>query len=169
MNLLILSKKKHLKTALTNLKQEDDFESLMNDTTSKDTVSSKPEKHTPAKEGSDSFYTYKIMKVAVVGATGLVGTKMLQVLEERNFPISELITRCFRKKHWKTCDFQRQILPNHWIARLQLIQNQPLQFLVLEDLLLWNGLPNLQQTKRLLSIIPALGEWEKTFPSWYLK
>jgi aspartate-semialdehyde dehydrogenase len=31
------------------------------------------------------------MKVAVVGATGLVGTKMLQVLEERNFPVSELL------------------------------------------------------------------------------
>src|SRR5215216_4163623 len=31
------------------------------------------------------------MKVAVVGATGLVGTKMLQILEERSFPVSELI------------------------------------------------------------------------------
>lgn len=31
------------------------------------------------------------MKIAVVGATGLVGTKMLQVLEERNFPVTELI------------------------------------------------------------------------------
>jgi aspartate-semialdehyde dehydrogenase len=31
------------------------------------------------------------MKIAVVGATGLVGTKMIQVLEERNFPITELI------------------------------------------------------------------------------
>src|ERR1700743_1007971 len=31
------------------------------------------------------------MKVAVVGATGLVGTKMMQVLEERNFPVTELI------------------------------------------------------------------------------
>lgn len=30
------------------------------------------------------------MKVAVVGATGLVGTRMLQVLEERDFPVSEL-------------------------------------------------------------------------------
>lgn len=29
------------------------------------------------------------MKVAVVGATGLVGRKMLQVLEERNFPVTE--------------------------------------------------------------------------------
>lgn len=35
-----------------------------------------------------NFFT---MKVAVVGATGLVGTKMLQVLEERAFPISELV------------------------------------------------------------------------------
>ncbi len=33
----------------------------------------------------------KLFKVAVVGATGLVGTKMLQVLEERNFPVAELI------------------------------------------------------------------------------
>ncbi len=31
------------------------------------------------------------MKVAVVGATGLVGGKMLQVLEERDFPLDELI------------------------------------------------------------------------------
>src|SRR5580692_7809866 len=31
------------------------------------------------------------MKVAVVGATGLVGTKMLQILAERNFPVTELI------------------------------------------------------------------------------
>lgn len=31
------------------------------------------------------------MKVAVVGATGMVGAVMLKVLEERNFPISELL------------------------------------------------------------------------------
>jgi aspartate-semialdehyde dehydrogenase len=31
------------------------------------------------------------MKVAVVGATGLVGTKMLEILEQRNFPVDELI------------------------------------------------------------------------------
>ena len=30
------------------------------------------------------------MKVAVVGATGLVGTRMLEVLAERNFPVTEL-------------------------------------------------------------------------------
>ena len=31
------------------------------------------------------------MKVAVVGATGMVGQVMLKVLEERNLPITELI------------------------------------------------------------------------------
>ncbi|MFN2438306.1 MAG: aspartate-semialdehyde dehydrogenase, partial [Chitinophagaceae bacterium] len=31
------------------------------------------------------------MKIAVVGATGLVGTKMLEILAERNFPVSELL------------------------------------------------------------------------------
>lgn len=31
------------------------------------------------------------MKIAVVGATGLVGSKMIQVLEERNFPVTEFI------------------------------------------------------------------------------
>lgn len=31
------------------------------------------------------------MKVAVVGATGMVGVSMLKVLEERNFPVTELI------------------------------------------------------------------------------
>jgi aspartate-semialdehyde dehydrogenase len=31
------------------------------------------------------------MKIAVVGATGLVGSKMLEVLDQRNFPFSELL------------------------------------------------------------------------------
>ena len=31
------------------------------------------------------------MKLAVVGATGMVGNVMLQVLEERNFPFDELL------------------------------------------------------------------------------
>ncbi len=32
-----------------------------------------------------------IMRVAVIGATGMVGNVMLQVLAERNFPVTELI------------------------------------------------------------------------------
>lgn len=33
----------------------------------------------------------KKMKVAVVGATGLVGTVMMEVLAERNFPVTEFL------------------------------------------------------------------------------
>ncbi|HVY73690.1 MAG TPA: aspartate-semialdehyde dehydrogenase [Puia sp.] len=46
------------------------------------------------------------MKVAVVGATGLVGTKMLQVLEERNFPVSELIPVASEKSVGKKVKFR---------------------------------------------------------------
>ena len=46
------------------------------------------------------------MKVAVVGATGLVGTKMLQVLEERNFPVTELIPVASEKSVGKQITFK---------------------------------------------------------------
>ncbi|MBO9619072.1 MAG: aspartate-semialdehyde dehydrogenase [Niabella sp.] len=46
------------------------------------------------------------MKVAVVGATGLVGTKMLQVLAERNFPVSELIPVASAKSVGKEVAFK---------------------------------------------------------------
>ncbi len=45
------------------------------------------------------------MKIAVVGATGLVGTKMLQVLEERNFPVTELIPVASEKSIGKEVAF----------------------------------------------------------------
>lgn len=48
------------------------------------------------------------MKVAVVGATGLVGTKMLQVLEERNFPVTELIPVASEKSIGKEVVFKGQ-------------------------------------------------------------
>lgn len=46
------------------------------------------------------------MKVAVVGATGLVGTKMLQVLAERNFPVTELIPVASEKSIGKKVTFK---------------------------------------------------------------
>jgi len=46
------------------------------------------------------------MKVAVVGATGLVGTKMLEVLEEQNFPVSELIPVASEKSVGKTIEWK---------------------------------------------------------------
>ncbi len=45
------------------------------------------------------------MKVAVVGATGMVGTVMLKVLEERNFPVTELIPVASEKSVGKKIEF----------------------------------------------------------------
>lgn len=46
------------------------------------------------------------MKVAVVGATGLVGRKMLQVLEERHFPVTELIPVASERSVGKQVNFK---------------------------------------------------------------
>lgn len=46
------------------------------------------------------------MKIAVVGATGLVGGVMLKVLEERNYPLEELIPAASEKSIGKVVDFK---------------------------------------------------------------
>ena len=46
------------------------------------------------------------MKVAVVGATGLVGTRMLEVLAERNFPVTELYPVASAKSVGRKITFQ---------------------------------------------------------------
>lgn len=46
------------------------------------------------------------MRVAVVGATGLVGTKMLQVLAERNFPVTELFPVASERSVGKMVEFK---------------------------------------------------------------
>ena len=46
------------------------------------------------------------MKVAVVGATGMVGEVMLQVLEERRFPLDELLVVASERSVGKTLTFR---------------------------------------------------------------
>ena len=46
------------------------------------------------------------MLLAVVGATGLVGSKMLQVLEERRFPVTELLPVASERSWGKKVTFQ---------------------------------------------------------------
>ena len=46
------------------------------------------------------------MKVAVVGATGLVGSMILKVLEERNFPVTELIPVASERSKGKEINFK---------------------------------------------------------------
>ena len=47
-----------------------------------------------------------MMKVAVVGATGMVGNVMLNVLEERNFPISELLLVASERSKGKQIEYK---------------------------------------------------------------
>ena len=49
--------------------------------------------------------------VAVVGATGLVGETMIQVLEERDFPVSELHPLASNRSLGKTVSFRGREIP----------------------------------------------------------
>ncbi len=53
------------------------------------------------------------MKIAVVGATGLVGTKMLEVLTERNFNVTELIPVASEKSVGKEISFKGKTYKVH--------------------------------------------------------
>lgn len=66
------------------------------------------------------------MKIVIVGATGLVGSEILKVLEERKFPLKEVIpvaskksigkTITFKNKKFKVVDYQTAIKLNPKIA-----------------------------------------------------
>lgn len=49
-----------------------------------------------------------IMKVAVIGATGLVGGEILKVLAERNFPVTEIIPVASERSYGKKISFKAQ-------------------------------------------------------------
>ncbi|WP_223032395.1 aspartate-semialdehyde dehydrogenase [Hanstruepera marina] len=51
------------------------------------------------------------MKIAVIGATGMVGEVMLKVLEERDFPVSELILVASKRSVGKKIPFKEEELP----------------------------------------------------------
>ena len=58
------------------------------------------------------FYkTNNTMKVAVVGVTGLVGTRMVEVLEERNFPVDEFIPVASGRSAGKLISFKGKEYP----------------------------------------------------------
>lgn len=54
------------------------------------------------------------MKVAVVGATGMVGNVMLTVLREQNFPITELIPVASEKSVGQEISFGSQSFKGCW-------------------------------------------------------
>ena len=51
------------------------------------------------------------MKLALVGATGLVGTEMLKVLAERRFPLTELLPVASEKSVGQSVDYQGRKYP----------------------------------------------------------
>lgn len=63
------------------------------------------------------------MKVAVVGATGLVGTVMLKVLAERNFPVSELLLVASEKSVGKKITYNNK--PYTVIGLAEAVQKKP--------------------------------------------
>ena len=56
------------------------------------------------------------MKVAVVGATGMVGNVMLEVLEERNFPVTELLLVASERSVGKVINYKGK---DHTVIGLQ--------------------------------------------------
>jgi aspartate-semialdehyde dehydrogenase len=53
----------------------------------------------------------KRYNVAVVGATGLVGRTMIRVLEERNFPVDQLLPLASERSVGKEVVFHGQSIP----------------------------------------------------------
>jgi aspartate-semialdehyde dehydrogenase len=63
------------------------------------------------------------MKVAVVGATGMVGRTMIKVLEERNFPVSQLLPAASEKSVGKEVIFKGK--PIKVISVMEAIESKP--------------------------------------------
>jgi aspartate-semialdehyde dehydrogenase len=60
-----------------------------------------------------SFFMAKSFKVAVVGATGLVGREMMKILEERGFPVAELVPLASERSEGEKVDWKGEELTVH--------------------------------------------------------
>jgi aspartate-semialdehyde dehydrogenase len=63
------------------------------------------------------------MKIAVVGATGMVGRTMIKVLEERNFPVSQLLPAASEKSVGKEVIFKGK--PVKVISVMEAVESKP--------------------------------------------
>ncbi len=63
------------------------------------------------------------MKIAIVGATGLVGSVLLKILEERNFPISQLLVVASEKSIGKELIFKGN--PHKVISLREALKEKP--------------------------------------------
>ncbi len=84
------------------------------------------------------------MKIAVVGATGLVGSKMLQVLEERNFPVTEFIPVASEKSIGK--EIVLRVKNIKWfLLMMRLLQSRQSPYFRQVEALPWPLLRNLRK------------------------
>lgn len=60
----------------------------------------------------------KVYHIAVVGATGLVGRKMLEVLEERKFPVGKLSLLASKQSVGKSIEFNGKNIPVEELTQL---------------------------------------------------
>jgi len=72
--------------------------------------------------------------ICVVGATGLVGTTLLSLLEERNFPIERLFLVASKQSAGKELTFRGKTLPIYDLAEFDFHQSQLAFFCVGNDL-----------------------------------
>ena len=63
------------------------------------------------------------MKLAVVGATGMVGRTMIKVLEERNFPVTRLIPAASAKSVGKEIFFRGK--PVKVVSVMEAVEAKP--------------------------------------------
>lgn len=84
------------------------------------------------------------MKVAVVGATGLVGRNMVKILQERSFPVSELVPVASEKSVGKIINYNGR---GYSVVSLEegFLPNRILPFSRQEAMYLRSGRPNLQR------------------------
>jgi aspartate-semialdehyde dehydrogenase len=70
-------------------------------------------------------YLYKQikMKVAVIGATGMVGRMMLKILEERNFPVTELLIAASARSVGKEVIFRGK--PCKIVSVMEAVESKP--------------------------------------------
>ncbi len=100
------------------------------------------------------------MKVALVGATGMVGGVMLKVLEEQGFPITELIPVASESSKGKKIHFNGSESKVVTID-VALLQNQSWPYFLPEEAYQKNGHRDLQKKAVSLLIILQHGAWTR--------
>jgi aspartate-semialdehyde dehydrogenase len=104
-------------------------------------------------------------RVAILGATGLVGRTMIQVLEERKFPVSELVPLASEKSVGRAAYVQRQSLHGSSAVKRSLLRRSTLRCFPQgqAQAKVWaKKLPPIQAQSS--SIILRHSEWKKDVP-----